>query len=290
MLPGQDTPAPFGLERLRGSPLALRTATGLVAVPILVVVVLIGGHLWTAIVALVLALAMWEFATTVGLGLRDSLRWIAVAACAALAAVARTADIPTAWPLTAAILALPAAPVLAQMRKGDAAPPAPALLQHIGLAMFGTAYFGWLGSYFVLLRERPDGEEWLLLAIFAVMATDTGAYASGRLLGRRLLAPRLSPNKTVEGAIGGLTVGFAAVLLINLLPDLQVALWKMIILGVALPIAAQLGDLAESALKRALGVKDFGALVPGHGGVPDRLDSLLFGIPAVYFFLEWVVL
>ena len=104
------------------------------------------------------------------------------------------------------------------------------------------------------------------------------------------MAPRLSPKKTVEGAIGGLAAGFAAVLLINLLPDLDVAVWKMIILGVALPIAAQLGDLAESALKRALGVKDFGALIPGHGGVPDRLDSLLFGVPAVYFFLEWVVL
>ena len=289
MIPGQDTPAPFGLGRLRGSPLARRVATGLVAVPILVGVVLVGGHLWTAIVALVLALAMWEFATTMGLGQRDPLRWIAVAACAALAAVARTSDIPTAWPLTAAILALLAAPVLAHMRNRTDAPPTPALVQHIGLAVFGTAYFGWLGSYLVLLRQFPNGEEWLLLALFSVMATDTGAYGSGRLLGRRLLAPRLSPKKTVEGAIGGLAVGFAAVLLINLLPDLQVALWKMIILGLALPIAAQLGDLAESTLKRTLGVKDLGVLVPGHGGIPDRLDSLLFGIPAVYFFVEWVV-
>ena len=151
-------------------------------------------------------------------------------------------------------------------------------MQHIGLAVFGTAYFGWLGSYLVLLRQFPNGEEWLLLALFSVMATDTGGLWQRPPAGTTPAGAAPQPKKTVEGAIGGLAVGFAAVLLINLLPDLQVALWKMIILGLALPIAAQLGDLAESTLKRTLGVKDLGVLVPGHGGIPDRLDSLLFGI------------
>ena len=79
-------------------------------------------------------------------------------------------------------------------------------------------------------------------------------------------------------------------LLINLLPDLQVAVWKMVLLGIALPLMATAGDLAESVIKRALDVKDFSQLVPGHGGVLDRLDSLLFVVPTVYFFVQWIVL
>ena len=122
------------------------------------------------------------------------------------------------------------------------------------------------------------------------MATDTGAYFFGRALGKRKFASRISPAKTVEGAIGGVISGFTAVILINLLPDLEVTLWKMIILGILVPCIAQIGDLTGSVLKRSLDVKDFSQLIPGHGGVLDRLDSLLFGIPAVYCYLTWVIL
>ena len=163
--------------------------------------------------------------------------------------------------------------------------------RHIAAGIFTLLYVGWLGSHLVLLRALPEiGEEWLLLAVFAVMATDTGAFAVGRLLGRHPLLPQISPTKTVEGAVGGLFAGFSAVVLINLLPDLDVSYWKIALLGLILPLLAQIGDLSESAIKRSLGVKDFSRLVPGHGGVLDRLDSLLFGVPTVYFFVQWVVL
>ncbi|MCZ6544946.1 MAG: phosphatidate cytidylyltransferase, partial [Chloroflexi bacterium] len=102
--------------------------------------------------------------------------------------------------------------------------------------------------------------------------------------------PRISPNKTVEGALGGWVVGFTAVVLLRYLPNIEVEYWKMVLLALALPPAAQIGDLAASVMKRAVDVKDFSRLIPGHGGVLDRLDSMLVGVPVVYFFVRWVVL
>ena len=278
--------------------LALRFATGFTVIPIVIVLILEGGEPLAALITLLLAAAVYEIAAGMGLRIRDLTPWLAAAGAIAITAVALTDDIPTAWPLTAAALAVVAAPVLEEIWPLRRSPDPPAdfaaIYRRAALGLFALLYVGWLGSFFLLLRELPaiteSGEEWLLLAVFAVMATDTGAYFVGRAIGRHKLAPRISPAKTVEGALGGIAAGFAAVLLINLLPDLDVALWKMVLLGLALPIMSQLGDLTESAIKRALEVKDFSQLVPGHGGVLDRLDSLLFGVPTVYFFVIWIVL
>ncbi len=293
MAAAEESQAQRGLQRLAGSNLLLRSATAAVAVPVLVVLILVGGELWAAVVALTLVVAVFEYGAAVGLRSRDPLLWLTAAGAAALPAVALIDDIPQTWPLTALALALLAAPIVAGLggRVGD--PPAPALApqaKRLAFAALGVLYFGWLGSFAVLLRQAPSGEEWVLLAVFAIMAADTGAYVVGRSVGRHALAPRLSLNKTVEGTVGALAAGFAAVLLIDLLLDLDVTIWKMVILALILPVMAVLGDLAESTLKRSLSVKDLGRLIPGHGGVPDRLDSLLFGIPTVYLFMQWVVL
>lgn len=283
-----------GRRGLASSALLPRMATAAPTVPILVVVILVGGELWAALVTLTLAIAMIEFAPAVGISRRDPLLVILVAAAAAIPAAALVDDIPRTWPLTAALLAIAALPIAAGagLRLGGliTTTDIPALAPRIAYAAFALLYFAWLGSFFVALRELPQGEEWTLLAFFSVMAADTGAFAVGKLFGRRPLVPRLSPNKTVEGALGGFAAGFAAVLLINLLPDLDIAIWKMVILALALPVMAELGDLAESTLKRSLDVKDLGGVLPGHGGMPDRLDSLLFGVPTVYFFVLWVVI
>ncbi|MCY3887060.1 MAG: phosphatidate cytidylyltransferase [Chloroflexi bacterium] len=276
------------------SPLFLRVVTAAPTVPIVVVAILEGGGLWAAIVALTLVVAMIEFGAAVGISRRDPLLAILAAAAAAIPAVALLSDIPRTWPLTAALLALAAFPIAAGtgLRLGGLIEPTDirALAPRLAYAVFALIYFAWLGSFLVALRELPQGEEWTLLALFAVMAADTGAFVVGKLGGRRLLVPQLSPNKTVEGALGGFAAGFATVLLINLLPDLNVPLEKMVILAFVLPLMAGIGDLAESTLKRSLNVKDLGGMLPGHGGVPDRLDSLLFGVPTVYFFVLWAVI
>lgn len=278
--------------------MALRTVTGLIAVPLAVIVIQEGGPALAVVVSLVLVAAVFELSAGMGLSLRDPVPWLTGAGVIAMVAVALTDDIPVAWPLTATALAVVAAPTLSELwagRHNDAeTPPFAEMFSRASTGLFGVIYIGWLGSYFILLRESnlwaEAGVEWLLLAVFAVMATDTGAFFVGRIFGRHQLAPRISPAKTIEGAIGGLAGGFAAVLLINLMPDLDVAIWKMVLLGLALPVIAQIGDLTESVIKRALRVKDFSQLLPGHGGVLDRLDSLLFGVPAVYFFVQWVVI
>lgn len=281
------------LPRLLRSQLALRVLSGALAVPLVVVAILAGGEWLAALVALVLVGAVYEFALGMGLTRGDPVVWLAAAGAAAMAGVALTRDVPTVWPLTAAILAIGAAPLLGELRRGDGAP-APAsfeaLYQRVASGLVALIYIGWLGSFLVLLRQLPAGEEWLLLAVFSVMATDSGAFAVGRLAGRHPLAPRISPAKTLEGAAGGWAAGFAAVLLIGLLPDLDVALWRLAILAIVLPPIAQIGDLTGSLIKRAADVKDFSRLIPGHGGLLDRLDSLLFGAPSVYLFVLWIVL
>jgi len=155
---------------------------------------------------------------------------------------------------------------------------------------FVVLYVGWLGQHLLLVRRLHDGLAWTLLLLLATFATDTGAYAAGRLLGRHKLAPRVSPAKTVEGAVGGLVMAVVAVVALDYLLELPHRLPMMIVLGLAVGAAAELGDLAESLIKRRLGVKDMGHLFPGHGGVLDRLDSLLFVAPVLYYFVRWAIM
>jgi phosphatidate cytidylyltransferase len=173
-------------------------------------------------------------------------------------------------------------------------------------SMATALYFGGLGAYFVLLRDVADvsggwttfpppsfddgfGRDLVFFTLITVWVTDSGAYFVGRAIGRHKLAPAISPNKTVEGAIGSLAAGFAAVFVLNEALDLGLAVEHGVALGLLLPPVIMIGDLAESALKRALGVKDSSGLVPGHGGIADRMDSLLFAAPLVYYYLKFVV-
>lgn len=137
-------------------------------------------------------------------------------------------------------------------------------------------------SHLYLLRQLPRGMEWTFLTIFLVWSTDIGAYLVGRQFGRHLLAPQVSPKKTVEGSLGGLLFSIALALVFWRI--VGEAPWIMyIILAVIIGISAQIGDLFESALKRSAGVKDSGRLIPGHGGILDRFDSLIFALPLVYY-------
>jgi phosphatidate cytidylyltransferase len=150
-------------------------------------------------------------------------------------------------------------------------------------------YLGVLASFFVLIREAGNGRDWVFFTVLTVWVTDTGAYFVGRAIGRHKLAPAISPGKTIEGSIGSLVAGFVCVFVLNEAFDLGLAIEHRVALGVLLPPIIGIGDLAESALKRSLAVKDSSSLVPGHGGILDRLDSLLFAAPLVFYYLKWVV-
>ncbi|HHV61546.1 MAG TPA: phosphatidate cytidylyltransferase [Firmicutes bacterium] len=159
---------------------------------------------------------------------------------------------------------------------------------------FGTLYVGLPMAYLLMLRNLPGGAGYLMGALLAVWASDTGAYFGGMWLGRTRLWPRVSPNKTLEGSIIGICVAVLAVVLVNHLA-LASGWWSALPvshavgLGVLLSLSGQLGDLCESALKRDAGVKDSGRFLPGHGGALDRFDSVLFAAPIAYYYIKFFV-
>ncbi len=133
-----------------------------------------------------------------------------------------------------------------------------------------------------ILANTNVGLWWLLLAILGVYAADSGAYGVGRLIGRHRMAPSISPGKTWEGTIGGLLAATVVVTALGLITPLNLAVWQAVATGVILGVVAPAGDLLESKVKRWAGVKDSGAIFPGHGGMLDRLDSLLPSFIVVY--------
>ncbi|HEY8765716.1 MAG TPA: phosphatidate cytidylyltransferase [Dehalococcoidia bacterium] len=267
--------------------LAQRLLTAAIGIPIVIGVILIGGHLFTAVACVILGIAALEF---VHMARREERPlWqpsaAAIAAVAVVVAVTIAADVAVdEWPPE--LVAVVGVAMLYVLVRGL---PETAMTGWLAIVA-AILYVGILGSYLVLLRNLDDGERWVLLVVLSTWGTDTCAYAVGKLIGRHKMAPRISPGKTWEGTAGGLVGGLIVVVALNWPLDLPVSTGQAVVLGLILPAVAVLADLGESALKRGAGVKDTSVLVPGHGGLLDRLDSLLFTVPLVYYFAVWVVL
>ena len=150
----------------------------------------------------------------------------------------------------------------------------------------GALWVGSLFPYFALLRNARDGVPIIILMLLLVVASDSGAYFVGRSFGRRELLPRVSPNKTVEGAIGGLAACVAAGIILRPLLAPHWTIGAAIILAISVGVLAQFGDAAGSAIKRVCGVKDSGWIFPGHGGLLDRTCSLVFAAAFTYYYLR----
>ncbi len=272
--------------------LAQRVAVSIVGIPVIIGVTLLGGPLFTVVAAIALTIAALEFyvstdptATANGptRHLQDQ-RLLGLIGAAGVALLVVAADNGFDW-WTRALILLIVLPFLPLILHGQV----DTGLRDWQWSVGGLLYVGVLGSHLVFLRDAPNGEDWLLLALLATFATDTPAYFVGSLVGRTKIAPAISPSKTLEGALGGLAGGVAAVLLLNWALDAGAGV-EIIPLALLLPVLGQFGDLAESLIKRGAGVKDASHVIPGHGGLLDRLDSLLFTIPLVYYYLTWIVL
>jgi phosphatidate cytidylyltransferase len=162
-------------------------------------------------------------------------------------------------------------------------------IENMIFSFAGVFLVAWTLSHLILIREEfPQGFNYILLCFIITWTTDTGAYFSGRFFGRHKLSPIISPNKTVEGAIGGTFLCVLIVLLLNIL-FLNIPVYILVILAFLSSIAGQAGDLLESAVKRWAGVKDSGKVIPGHGGILDRFDSLMLVAPLVYNFLNLLI-
>jgi len=164
----------------------------------------------------------------------------------------------------------------------------PSRFHDTAVALFGPLFVGLTLSTLVSTRALPSGE-WLIVFIALVTwASDIGAYYAGTLWGRHPLAPSISPKKSIEGLAGGLALAIAVALLTQLWLVPQLTMLHALVLGLLMTGTGLVGDLCESAIKRAVGVKDSGGILPGHGGMLDRLDSLLFTAPTFYYYVTLV--
>jgi len=276
---------------------ATRTAVAAVGIPIAVAAMYFGGWVLAALLALCAVLATRELFQMAELKRAFPIGWVGMGGAAlliALAAVHPERGIDTPLPTAAAVLVLLAALTAAIWQRGVAGEP----LLSVAVTFMGAVYPALL-AFALFLRHLPDldgplhGTAVLLFPVVLTWLSDTFAYFAGRLWGKRKLIPKVSPGKTVAGSLGAVigtplaAVGYA--LFLQRFGSWQPGLVEAALFGVAVSIAAQVGDLAESLLKRDVGVKDSGKLLPGHGGALDRFDSLFFTLPLGYAFFVLLV-
>lgn len=276
------------------SNLAKRILTAAVLIPILVVAMFVDPTIWgiLGIVVVAGAIALDEY-LRMALPVSDDDRawsvrvvgWLCTAAIIALVTLygPGKALAPT---LVGSAIVLAAAVLFRKQHLRDAG-------RHFAVVLSAIVYVPALVSALPLLKQDlgESGGAWLFVTLAIAFASDTMAYTFGRLFGKRKLYPAVSPGKTWAGAIGGLvggcmaTIGFGS---LWLLPELQIT--HAVVLGVLGSVVGQIGDLVESMIKRTFEVKDSGNVLPGHGGMLDRIDALLFVTPLVYYYTKLVVL
>lgn len=164
------------------------------------------------------------------------------------------------------------------------------LLRYATSSGFALIYIALCLAHMVLIRHLPQGAFWLTMLVGIVAGSDTGAYYAGRAFGKRKLFPLISPKKTVAGGVGGLLAGIAVAEGINLLLPEKIAPLPLAIAAALLIVVGIVGDLTESLIKRSVGVKDSGTILFGHGGILDRIDSLLLTAPVLYYLLSFGIL
>lgn len=280
------------------SELARRVIVALIGAPLALIIIWFGGAALATLAASLSALAAWEFYRLAREGGNTPMAGIGVVASALLPIVVHAQFLgiiqvpPVA--ITLFVLALIA---LAIWMRGVSGHP----LASVGTTVLGVMYTGGTLSYVYALRYHGyavgdvAGSLVVILPVILTWANDTGAFFTGRAIGGRKLIPSVSPGKTISGAIGGVVltvVVCAAYVHLVLRPQAQLSFtpWGLIVFAVFISVAAQVGDLAESLLKREANVKDSGTLFPGHGGALDRLDSLFFVLPISYALYGWLLI
>jgi phosphatidate cytidylyltransferase len=280
------------------SELGRRVIVALIGAPLALIIIWFGGAALATLAASLSALAAWEFFRLARESGNIPMTGIGVVAAALLPLVVHAQFLgiiqvpPVA--ITLFVLALIA---LAIWLRGTGGRP----LAAVGTTVLGIMYTGGTLSYVYALRYfgyavgDVAGSLVVILPVLLTWASDTGAYFAGRAIGGAKLIPSVSPGKTIAGAVGGLVltvVVCAAYVHWILRPQAQLAFspWGLVVFAVCISVAAQVGDLAESLLKREANVKDSGTLFPGHGGALDRLDSLFFVLPVSYALYGWLLI
>jgi len=272
------------------SSIFLRVAASVVFIPCFIVITRTGGYHFIALVNALIFIGMWEF-----------YRMLEAKGIHAYKSIGIICGLVLSWYvffrdgmyanlfLTLALIALMCMELTRRQAREA--------VYHISSTVFGVIYVAFLGSHLILLREHPlsisldysMGASFVFLAVVVTWAGDTGAYIVGKTLGRHPLIPRLSAKKTREGSVGGLIFSVVGALVAKQTFAPYLDLWQALLLGVMAGAMGQLGDLFESLVKRDLNVKDASDTIPGHGGILDRFDSLLFTAPLTYYLIKFVI-
>ncbi|HNT54003.1 MAG TPA: CDP-archaeol synthase [Anaerolineaceae bacterium] len=259
----------------------------LILLPIGVGLAALGGWFFAVFVAAILAVAAWEYGRLFMRGGYRPCRAILVAGVALLALTRHLWGAGDSVPVLVGLTLLAMGYHTVAYARGQNT----AAFDFV-ITLGGYLYVGWLGGYLISLRNLPGGLYWALLVIGAIAIGDGFAYLFGHLLGRHKIAPNLSPGKTWEGYVGGIFGAAAGGALLGAVFGLMVpeitCRWGLIF-GLILGVVAPLGDFGESMLKRQFGVKDSGRLLPGHGGLLDRLDSWFWAAPIGFYLILWLV-
>ncbi|MCU0606832.1 MAG: phosphatidate cytidylyltransferase [Candidatus Edwardsbacteria bacterium] len=274
--------------------LALRVVIAIVGIPLILGAAWAGGYWLLALVLALSGIGLWEFYRLAGAKGIKPLQWWGQATAAVMLVAFSTGD-PRWWGASVALtLLLLVRTLFARSIDGSIATAA--------VTVAGLVYVPVLFGHLMLLRDISDplklfhllsdpvGAKLLVLTFALVWISDTGAYLVGMTLGRHPMAPRISPKKSYEGLIGGTAATVIAALLARPRWFSTIAPWEMAGLALGVVLFGVAGDLFESLLKRDAGVKDSGTLLPGHGGILDRFDSLLFAVPFVYWYCRLVIL
>lgn len=266
--------------------------SGIIGIPLLIVLVFVKeGFPFVLGLGLISVIGLYEFYSGVRKTGAEPQEWVGLASAFLFLLAARNEFDSRGFSIPGVLTFFVIATLTIELMQKNRSP-----IRNLGGTFLGVIYVGWLFSYLVAINSITGNFHlapfhtsvrcgaWLVLfVIFAVWASDTGGYLVGRKWGKHKLAPKLSPGKSWEGFYAGLASSLAMSLLMGLAIH---ARWQhLVILGLGIAVAGVVGDLAESALKRDIGIKDFGKILPGHGGILDRFDGLLFAAPLFYYYI-----
>jgi len=265
-----------------------RAAVTLVLLPVGLAVIAWGGWLYYGLIAIILGIAAYEYVKLFQAGGLQPAGIFVIGATLFLAIQRSFSGFDNAHLSLSLLILLAMAYHLFQYERGSERAGT-----DFAVTLSGILYIGWLGAYLISLRRLPDGLWWLLTVLPAVWLADTGAYLVGSRFGKHKMTPRLSPKKSWEGYLGGILFSVPVTALLATLwpvwagPGLAVTPIRAALMALVLSVLTILGDLGESMLKRQVGVKDSGNLLPGHGGVFDRIDSWLWAAVIGYYMITW---
>lgn len=266
-----------------------RTSVAAVAIPAILFMVFRGGDLFLYFILLVAAIGMYEFLSRFGCRASEAVTIISFVGAVGAACLAAVGQVVYGGYCLLAIF------LLVGMLQAIGRDPVDKLYSRLTYLVWCCAYISVLWPFVFWIRGRSEwlqpapGQWWLFFLLGAIWLGDTAAMLFGSQLGRHKLAPSVSPNKTVEGFVGGFVGIFVVAAIFKIFWIKDIAVVHLLALSILIGFFGQLGDLVESLWKRSLGIKDSSGIIPGHGGVLDRFDSLLFAAPPTWLYLKYII-